>query len=456
MEQLEAALWARQQFGGCQLGHAARLNRLARVATAMVQDPAASIPMMFGDRAQARAMYRFMANDSVSHASILAGSAEVILRACERQDRVVVVQDTTHVTLGGREGREDFGPVGDMHSPQGFLVHSAFVLDGQSRPLGVLAQKVWARERKTRGKETCGARKGRAGRESLKWLELAEQVDYLLSGGAVRPGVVNVFDAEGDTFEVLEKLEALGHGYVIRACRNRLIENDESDDVLLAEVVATARRLGSAELSVPTVRGRAGRTATLEIRSGSTTLMPPKNRNRSGESHEVNFVCVSEMASPADVEPLSWLLLTSDPVDDMRDCLSVIGLYKSRWIIEEFHMALKTGCSIEARQLQTFDAMTTLLAICNPIATHLLALRHDSRNSPERPASELLTPIQLKALKALRPKLPARPSIREAVHAIASLGGFLGRKSDGEPGWRTIWLGFRDVLLVTRALENSG
>jgi hypothetical protein len=401
-------------------------------------------------------MYRFMANESVSHASILAGSADVIARECERHDRIIVVQDTTHITLGGREGNEDFGPVGDMHSPQGFLVHSAFVLDDQSRPLGVLAQKVWARERKKREKESCGARKGRAGRESLKWLELADQVDRLLSERPKRPEVVNVFDAEGDTFEALEKLEALGHGYVIRSCRNRLVESDEPQDVLLAEVVSAAGLVGSAQLTVPPARGRKERTATLEFRSGSAVLMPPKNRDRSGESREANFVWVSESAPPPDADPLSWLLLTSDPVENMNDCLSVVGIYKSRWLIEEFHMALKTGCSLEERQLQSFDSMSSLLAICNPIATHLLALRHDSRNAPERPAAELLTPTQMKALRALRPKLSARPSVREAVHAIATIGGFLGRKSDGEPGWRTMWLGFRDVLLVARALEKSG
>ncbi len=239
MEQLEASRWARQQFGMCELGHGARLNRLLRVSAALVQDPAASIPRVFGDRAQARAMYRFMANDSVSHASILAGSTDVILRECARQGRILVVQDTTHISLGGREEREDFGPVGDMLSPQGFLVHSAFVLDDQSRPLGVLAQKVWARQRKSRGKESCKACKGRADRESLKWLELAEQVGKALSGGSSSPSVINVFDAEGDTFEVLEKLEELGQGYVIRASRNRRVESEDTEDAYLADVVAS-------------------------------------------------------------------------------------------------------------------------------------------------------------------------------------------------------------------------
>lgn len=63
-----------------------------------------------------------------------------------------------------------------------------------------------------------------------------------------------------------------------------------------------------------------------------------------------------------------------------------------------------------------------------------------------------LTPTQLRALRILRPSLPEAPSVRDALRAIAQLGGFLARKSDGEPGWRTLWLGFRDLLAAERML----
>ena len=37
------------------------------------------------------------------------------------------------------------------------------------------------------------------------------------------------------------------------------------------------------------------------------------------------------------------------------------------------------------------------------------------------------------------------PTLREATRMVASLGGFLGRKSDGDPGTKSLWLGLQRV-----------
>ena len=58
-----------------------------------------------------------------------------------------------------------------------------------------------------------------------------------------------------------------------------------------------------------------------------------------------------------------------------------------------------------------------------------------------------------------RPKpLPTQPpTLREAVRMIAMLGGFLGRKSDGEPGLKTVWQGLSRLSDITTGwlLQNS-
>ena len=41
-------------------------------------------------------------------------------------------------------------------------------------------------------------------------------------------------------------------------------------------------------------------------------------------------------------------------------------------------------------------------------------------------------------------------TVRGFWRSLARLGGFIGRKSDGEPGWQTIWGGYmrlQDMLL---------
>ncbi len=428
---------------------------MLKVAAQFVCDPRASIPRMFENRSQARAMYRLMSNDAVDHASVLAGPVEATVKQCRAESRVLVVQDTTHVSFGGLRDESGLGPVDSTGGSRGFLVHSALALTSLRRPLGVLGQEVWARPQKARSRTETPAQRKQRPRESEKWSKVALQVEAALGGlGTQRPSLVEIFDAEGDAFEVLEILARLGHGFVIRAARNRLLETDEPEANYLAEAAAQAPPRGRSSLEIPARPGRAKRVAKLELRSTRVTLQPPRSRYRTGDSLEVGVVHVVELQPPEGVEPIGWLLLTSEPIESMEDCISVLADYTARWMIEEFHMALKTGCSLEERQLQSFDSLSVLLAICTPVAVTMLALRHAARVDADAPSSTVLTETQLRALRALRPKLPAKLTVRDATRAIAEIGGFLGRKSDGEPGWRTLWLGFRDVLLVERAMST--
>jgi hypothetical protein len=454
MTSFSSEAWAREEFGSCQLGHRARLKRLLKIAATWVENPRASIPTAFAQWSQAQAVYRFASNPNVSHAVVMQGPVHATIERCRGRGRILVVQDTTHVSLGGEREDAGLGPVDSTGFTKGFLAHTALALGPDREPIGVLAQEVWARTGPVRSrKETPAARKKRA-RESEKWLKASAEVESAIAAlGKQRPVLVQVFDAEGDTFEALETLQRLGHGFVIRAGRERLLDPDEDEARHLAEAVATAPVRGAAELDVPARPGREARRARIQLRARSVCVEPPKNRGRRGNSLELNVVHVNEPHPPPGVDAISWVLFTTEPIDSFEDCVSVVSDYSARWLIEEFHMALKTGCSLERRQLQSFDALSTLLAICNPIAVMLLRMRHVARARADTPATDVLAPAHLAALRVLRPQLATSCTIREAIRAIASIGGFLGRKSDGEPGWRTIWTGFRDVLLVARTFE---
>lgn len=456
MEHLTAGEWAAREFGGAMLGHGARKKRLVEIATRMKEQPQVSIPKASPSWASTRATYRFASNPEVSHAGVMAGPVAATVERIRRQKRVLVIQDTTHLSFGGARASESLGPVGAGDTSRGFLAHTALAVGDGRAPLGVLAQEVWARTGPAKPKkESVSERKKRA-RESEKWGKVATQVeDAIASLGAARPAIVQVFDAEGDAFEVFESLRELGHGFVIRAGHERLLDPEEDDPDYLSASAASAPIHGHVELDVPARPGRAARVARLTVRAKSVCIRPPKNRGRVGNPIDLNIVHLVESAPSPDVEPISWVLFTTEPADTFDDCVSVVSDYASRWLIEEFHMALKTGCAMEDRQLQTFEALSVLLAIVNPIAVSLLGLRHLARAAPDAPAEEWLTPMQLKALRILRPKLPPNPSVREAIRTIASVGGFLGRKGDGEPGWRTIWSGFRDVLLISDAFEAA-
>ncbi|EAR22716.1 IS4 family transposase [Nitrococcus mobilis] len=55
------------------------------------------------------------------------------------------------------------------------------------------------------------------------------------------------------------------------------------------------------------------------------------------------------------------------------------------------------------------------------------------------------------------PQSGDEPSLREAMRLVAQLGGFLGRKGDGEPGIQTIWRGLQrldDLTVMYRELTR--
>jgi hypothetical protein len=339
-----------------------------------------------------------------------------------------------------------------LHGVEGLFVHTCLAVSGEEghAVLGVLAQEAWAREKRRRGRrreETGRGRKARGARESVRWADVALQASVQLGEGAARPRrVLHVFDREGDIFEALEMLDALQDSFVVRAVRNRRLQTRDGAADYVLDAVGRAPVRGLYPLQVPPGPGRAGRQALLQVRACSVLLLPPANRHRLGEALGVNVVLAEEVQPPEGEEPVRWLLLTREPVDSLEACLAVVHAYTARWRIEEFHMGLKTGCALEKRALHEAQRVLRLLALCSVLAWGLLALRDAARQSPSPPAALLLSDVQLQLLAQLRPRMPAHPSAYEALRALATLGGFIGRASDGEPGWRTLWRGMQELL----------
>jgi hypothetical protein len=127
-----------------------------------------------------------------------------------------------------------------------------------------------------------------------------------------------------------------------------------------------------------------------------------------------------------------------------------VDCYRARWLIEEFVKALKTGCQYEKRQLESSHSLLNALAVLAPVAWRLLLLRYISRNAPDAPARQALTPTQLDVLKAVSKKpLPDNPTVRDALLAVAKLGGHL--TNNGDPGWIVLGRGFHDLLIMELA-----
>jgi len=213
------------------------------------------------------------------------------------------------------------------------------------------------------------------------------------------------------------------------------------------------------KIDVPRKQGQRKREAIIEVRSAELTLTPPAVYP-GRHPLTINAVWVHEPDSPEGVAPLDWLLLTTLPVATATQCNDVVETYKLRWLIEDFHFTLKSGCRIEKTQLKTAERIEELLALLSAVATRILQLRQCARTEPDAPCTEILADDEWRVLWAHIRKRPLPdglppPTMREAVLMIGRLGGHLGRKGDGMPGVKTLWRGWRDLQILVAGYHVS-
>ena len=134
------------------------------------------------------------------------------------------------------------------------------------------------------------------------------------------------------------------------------------------------------------------------------------------------LVRVWEASPPPGTQALEWILLTDWPVENYAQALAVALVYATRWLIEEFHKALKTGHQAEDLQLETAVGLFAAIALKSVVALRLLDLRERVRLTPEAPAEE--SGFQEIELAVLRQVL-RRPlqTVRAVALAIGRLGG---------------------------------
>jgi hypothetical protein len=417
-----------------------------------------------------------MENGAVDYMGLVAAHAD---KTCERirafgDARVLAIHDSSTFVFSGEAHRAELGWV--TSTKQGFHGHfSLAVSTDESRcPLGVLALSIHnpphpstkdPKRRKRSGKE-CSENPDR----DTRWIDGVEQVHARLRGTAIP---IHVADRGADGYELISLMVAHGRHFVVRANFDRrvttaadgFVETTKLRTVAERAVPVTAREVQLSRRPpspLPDANKRhpprSGRQAKLEIAAGSVRISRTKHLSAElPKAIDVNFVHVRELAAPAGTEPVDWLLLTTEPVETDEDVLRVVDYYRARWTIEEYFKAIKTGCNYERRQLESAHALLVALAICIPIAWQLLALRHQSRYRPNRPASQVLDSVRLSVLIAIsRIPISASPTVEEVCYAIAALGGHI--KRNGPPGWQTLREGMDTLLLAElgwKARENS-
>lgn len=452
------------EFEGAELGDARLTRRLLRIAGCVVTAPAAGFPKLASSDSELEGVYRFLGNERVTPAKILQPHLTKTLQRVGDQT-VLVLHDTTEFGYGGASKRKGLGRIGFSAPGQGFFAHFALAVaaDGSREPLGVAGIQTFVRSEKRPPKHRFVRRAGTPNERS-RWPELALRV------GKSFPKAIHVMDREADSFEILSELAAAGARFVIRVSRDRRLLEAEGPDATL--LPAADRDVIFATRSVALTRRRrlpdpqhriahpprGERTARLRIRAASHTVRRPPRRVLSNHppSLTVNLITVEEMDPPSRAEAVDWRLATTEPIDTAEQVEAIVDAYRARWVIEEYFKALKTGCAIEKRQLESFRGLVNALAVFSVVAWRLLLLRSVARLRPHAPASEAMTKRQLKVLGSLskldgmgalpRIQLPASATAQAALGALALLGGHI--KNNGPPGWQVLGRGYEALLLL--------
>jgi len=450
-----------REFRDAPFGDRRLSARLEKIGASLSKAPEASIRSAMQSHAAEDAAYRFFSNEVVTPMKILHPHAAQTVERIASEGAALAIHDTSEFAFDGEAQRLGLGRLAGSQR-QGFYAHVSLAVsaDATHRPLGVMGLKTWARtgakRRRPGDKRLNGdAYQGVANKESDRWLQQVEYVESLVG----EPGrLIHVADREADSFVHFDRMIDARFRFVFRAARNRLVRSDDGDDdcklrdviakredIFSIDVPLSARKAKGAPRANETSGARNARSARLGVRATSCELLRPR---RIGPKLwiPINVVEVHEIDAPADTVAVDWVLLTTEPIETAADVQAIINAYRARWLIEELFKALKTGCQIEKRQLESFEAIVNLLATCCPIAWQMLLLRNLSRSSPDSPATDALTPTQIDVLRACSSvKLGPFPTMRTALFAVASLGG---HHDKWEPGWLVLGRGFERLLLL--------
>jgi hypothetical protein len=447
------------EFDGAELGDARLARRLTRIAECMAVAPAAGFPKAAGSDGELEGVYRFLRNARVTPGAILAPHFE---RTNERIDgnSPLVVHDTTVLSFGGTSRREGLGRIRKSGEKQGFFAHVAMAVaaDGTREPLGVVGLHTFVRAPK---KSKAKRRLSNTKHEGTRWAELALEVEKRL------PHPIHVMDREADSYETIDTLAQAGARFVVRVCQDRLLAGDDEEklfavadrgEVLVRRTVPLSRRRRHTTADHRKIHPpRTERDARLRVRAVTVEILRPSRRRLASHSAalRVNVVTVEEVGAPKDVEPVSWRLFTSEPVETAEQVEAVVDFYRARWTIEEYFKALKTGCAVERRQLESYRSLVNALAVFAVVAWRLLLLRTVARVRPNAPAADALDEQQVRVLRDVAqladprlPKIaiPTTPTAHDALLAVAQLGGHI--PNNGPPGWQVLGRGLESLLLL--------
>jgi hypothetical protein len=445
--------WAEEEFGGSALPDERLRQRLMNIGRDFFARPTMSIPQACGKRSKAKAVYRFFDNPRVNLPSVLRGHYAATAKRAAQEKVILAVQDTTELNYSAHPGTELLGPICDKAGVIGMLLHDTMAYNTQGTALGLIDAQCWVREEDATPKSKQRYELEIEQKESSKWL-VSWQAAQRLQEQCPQSMVVSVGDREADVYELfVQACQSPGSARILVRAFQERVQPSQTEQGAVWEFMAKRAVDGMIVVELGRTSKRKARQAQIEIRYAAVELKAPKRKPGLGNVQLWAITAMEVGVSPQE-EPVEWKLLTTVPVESFPEAAKVVGWYAQRFQIEVYHRTLKSGCQIEERQLGNAQRLEGCLAVDMVVAWRIVHLTKLGREVPEVPCTVFFEEAQWKALVAYAtrdPRPPEKPPIlREAIRMMAmELGGFLGRKSDGEPGTETVWRGLQRLDDIT-------
>lgn len=472
--------WVHMEFKGVNFGDVRLKKRLIDIAEHFLESPQDSINRASQDWAAAKAAYRFFDNDKVEPQEILSVHRDRTHERIAKLATVLAIQDTTvlNYSHAGIEGLGSISAKGRSGRPcEGLFVHTVLAVDpinyDAGIALGILSQQTWAR-----GKKHKSSKKQK---ESIKWSKAMKQSVETTLTATDKMKLVHVADREADITQFMEQTIEDGQSFLIRAKHNRLTVEEDGETQSLTEklsklpvnieyevdIQADEKRFLIRDKKTATGQTRRlmevpERKATIEVR---VTRVDLKTKSAKKPLKNIYAIHAKEKNPPNAIVGLNWLLLTNIPTQSREEILEKVQWYKMRWHIENFHKMLKSGCRTEDCRLENAERLKRYIALNSIIAWRLYWLSRVGRIDQQTSCESVLAKHEWQALymKVMRKDHPENPpALKDAMLWIAKLGGFLGRKNDGYPGSKSMWIGWQrlsdcaDSWLIFQQLKTCG
>lgn len=455
--------WCSKELGSVKLGDDRLNRRLLKVANDLLNHPTEPIHTACSSWAEAKAAYRLFDNDKLKESTLLHIHQKEIVGRLEKSEEIVfAIQATTILNYTHHPKKKGVNKInkniGFEKPSTGCLLHNTLLMTESGLPLGLLDQKIFQHET---GEKVNHKQRPITEKQSFRWIEALKTTKALCP----EKTVITIGDRESDIFELFMEAEEIEAKVLVRATKDRILAKkspDQKNETLWAHMRKVSLA-GIQGIDLPARHNQPARSAILEVRYSEITFKPPQRYLGAKQKRLIPVkmwaIWLYEPSPSSTDEPLEWMLLINMPVISVEDAIKIGKWYRLRWQIECYHRILKSGCKIEDCRLETYERLKKYIRLKSIIAFRLFWLTLINRVNPEMSSGQILEEHEWKALRCYitksRTPPSTAPSIKETVRMIAKLGGFLGRKHDGEPGMTYIWRGWEKLSTIAEFWSST-